>query len=281
MAQDTISFKNDIYSLVGYDVIDRNNKKIGKVKAIWQDESGQPVFISIKSGWLGMGRSHFVPAHLTEASEHSHTLRLPYDEESLKKAPEFDADSDIDETSEYRIYEYYRGLGYSFPERGQADWSASAENGTASAESRRAETGTRESRKEDLKENLKDARDDLKEKAIKLKGERVHVGKRSEEAGGVRIRKVVRTETVNMPVELEREDVEIERVPASSTGSMEGAFTGEEVFIPLRRERPEVSKTTEVIGEVRARKVAAKDKETISENIRKEDIEVEDEKTDG
>ena len=30
MAQETASFKNDIYSLVGYEVVDRNNKKIGK-----------------------------------------------------------------------------------------------------------------------------------------------------------------------------------------------------------------------------------------------------------
>ena len=111
------------------------------MKAIWQDEAGQPVFISIKSGWLGIGRSHFVPAHLVDANEHNHILRLPYDEESLKKAPEFDADSDIDETSEYRIYEYYRGLGYSFPERGQADWSASAGTGRTDTEARERRTG--------------------------------------------------------------------------------------------------------------------------------------------
>jgi uncharacterized protein (TIGR02271 family) len=267
MAQDSISFTDDISSLVGYEVIDRNNKKIGKVKDVWQDADGQPVFIAIKSGWLGMGRSHFVPAHLVEASEKSHTLRLPYDEDSLKNAPEFDAESDIDPASENRIYEYYRGLGVSFPEARQADWSTAPESGRADTEAR-----------ETLKENLKEARDTAKEKAMKLKGEKIQVGKRTEEAGGVRIRKVVRTEIVNQPVELEREEVVIERVPASSTGPVEASFTGEEVFIPLRRERAEITKTAEVIGEVRARKKAEKDKETISETVRKEDIEVEDER---
>ena len=40
------------------------------------------------------------------------------------------------------------------------------------------------------------------------------VGKREVEYGGVRLRKVVKTEVVNQPVELTREEIVIERVPA-------------------------------------------------------------------
>lgn len=248
MNEDRTTYASNLFTLVDYEVVDRNNRKIGKVDGVWEDSTGQPAFLSIRTGWLGLGRSHFVPAHSAEVNERGKTIRLPYDEDTVKRSPDFDAKSDLDPSTETSVYHYYGTQGMSFPEAETRDWSTAAPQ--AAPEGAAGE-------------------------GIQLKEEQLHVGKRTEEAGGVRLRKVVRTETVNEPVELQREDIEIERVPAASEHPADTAFGEGEMFIPLRRERAEVSKTAKATEEVRARKTTERDQETISDSIRKEDVEVE------
>ena len=120
--------------LVDYDVEDRNGNKIGKIEAIGEDESRQPVFLSVRTGWLGMGKRHFVPAHSAEANEKSRTVRLPYDEDTVKNAPEFESEAHIDDAAESRIYEYYRAHGIAFPEYGRSDWTPSGRETETTAE---------------------------------------------------------------------------------------------------------------------------------------------------
>ncbi len=104
----------------------------------------------------------------------------------------------------------------------------------------------------------------------------MRVGKREVVAGGVRLRKVVRTETVNQPVELRREELIVERVPANeSTGRGEADFQQREIYVPLRREEAVVQKEARVREEVRVRKDARTDRQTVSEQVRKEDVEIE------
>ena len=110
---------------------------------------------------------------------------------------------------------------------------------------------------------------------VELHEEQVKVGKRQVEAGGVRLRKVIRTETVNQPVELQREEIVIERVPASGeahAGTSE--FQQEDIFIPLRREEAIVEKETRVREEVRVSKKAQTERQNISQQVRREDVEV-------
>lgn len=247
MNEDRTTYASNLFTLVDYTVVDRNNNKIGTVDGVWQDSAGQPAFLSIRTGWLGLGRSHFVPAHSAEVSERGKTIRLPYDEDTVKRSPDFDAKSDLDPGTETSIYNYYRTQGMTFPEEETRDWSTAAPQ--AAPEGTAGES-------------------------IQLKEEQLHVGKRTEEAGGVRLRKVVHTETVSQPVELQREEIEIERVPASSEHPADTAFGEGEIFIPLRRERADVSKTARATEEVHARKTTERDQETISDTLRKEDIEV-------
>jgi uncharacterized protein (TIGR02271 family) len=250
MQEDNIAHTVDLYRLVDYDVEDRNGNKIGKIEAVWEDESRQPVFLSVRTGWLGLGKRHFVPAHSAEASERSRTVRLPYDEDTVKNAPEFESEAHIDDAAERRIYEYYSAHGIAFPEYGRSDWTPSGRETEISAE-----------------------------KTIPLKEEELRVGKRSEEAGGVRIRKVVRTETVEQPVELKREDVVVERVQGTDRQPTDATFSEDEVYIPLRRERAEVSKEARSAGEIRAGKQTRSEQETVSGTVRKEDVEVEEDRS--
>jgi len=113
------------------------------------------------------------------------------------------------------------------------------------------------------------------EVVIPLYQENVAVGKREVDAGTVRIKKVVKTETVNQPVDLRRETISIERVPAGTTAqnAPEGkAFQEQEYTIQLHREEPVVEKQVVQSGQIVAQKQAQTEQTTVKREIRKEDV---------
>ena len=109
-----------------------------------------------------------------------------------------------------------------------------------------------------------------------LTEEQVRVGKRTVDAGQVRLRKIVRTEVVNQPVEIRREDVVVERVSADQVraGAATTDFKEETIDVPLTREEVVVQKDAQVTGAVRLHKTAEAETQNVSETVRKEDVEV-------
>lgn len=94
----------------------------------------------------------------------------------------------------------------------------------------------------------------------------------------VRLHKVVHTEMKHMEVPVEKEELVIERVPASQAGAADtgaGAFREDETRIPIMEEEVQVSKRPVVKEEVRAHKKTRTEKRDVSGEVRKEDIEVE------
>ena len=75
---------------------------------------------------------------------------------------------------------------------------------------------------------------------VPLSKEEVKVGKRTVGAGEVKLHKTITTEQVNVPVELKREDIVVERVPAHEIESGKEPFQEEQIKIPLSREEPVV-----------------------------------------
>jgi sporulation protein YlmC with PRC-barrel domain len=117
---------------------------------------------------------------------------------------------------------------------------------------------------------------------VVLHEEKAHVGKRVVEGGGVRLRKVVRRETIHVPVEVLREEIVVERVgpdempPRSEMGRIpEEPFREGSMFLPTWQEEPIIGKTTEVVGGVRASKVVDAHEENVRTEARREDVEVE------
>jgi len=112
---------------------------------------------------------------------------------------------------------------------------------------------------------------------IPLYEESVAVGKREVDAGTVTIKKVVKTETVNQPVELRRETISIDRQPASGTASsadQSKAFTDQQYTIQLKNEEPVVEKRIVQSGQVVASKQATTEQRNVQREIRKEDVAV-------
>lgn len=114
---------------------------------------------------------------------------------------------------------------------------------------------------------------------VPISEEQVKVGKREVEQGGVNIRKEVRTETVNTPIDLKREELVVERTDKTG-GTVPGdAFREGEIRIPLKKEEAVIQKEAKVVGEVRVGKKEYTERQNVTETVRKEDVKV-DEKED-
>jgi uncharacterized protein (TIGR02271 family) len=234
---------------IDYTVIDRNNEKVGSVDAVWEDHTGQPAYLAVRTGWLGFGKAHVVPAQDAQVNEEKKRIRLPYTSEQVKNAPSFDSQEDITEDSEFTIASHF-GTQRHFEREEPREVRPSTET---------ARTGT------------EDANIQLREEALK-------VGKREVEYGGVRLRKIIRTETVNQPVELSREEIVIERVPVSGeqqAATTDMKFDEQEIYIPLRREEPVIEKTTRTREEVHVGKRRETERENVQGEVRREDVEIE------
>jgi uncharacterized protein (TIGR02271 family) len=113
-------------------------------------------------------------------------------------------------------------------------------------------------------------------RTVQLREEQLKANKTTEKAGEVDVRKEVHTErrTVNVPVE--REEVVIERRPASGRASG-GDMKAEEIRIPVKEEKVKVSKEAVVKEEVSVGKRKVRDNKTVSADVKSEELVVESE----
>ena len=115
--------------------------------------------------------------------------------------------------------------------------------------------------------------------SIPLYEEQITVGTRAVEAGAVRLRKQVTTETVNQPVQIRRETLVIDREAGSdsapdTTGKF-APFEQSEIVIKLQQEEPVVEKRIVATGRIVARTATNAEQVTVSREIRRENIDVE------
>ena len=112
------------------------------------------------------------------------------------------------------------------------------------------------------------------DRTIRLHEEHLKVNKEQVRAGEVDIRKEVHTEHKSVTVPVEREEVVIERrsVTGGATG---GEIKAEEIRIPVKEEKVNVSKETVVKEEVNVGKRKVQDTKTVSDDVRVEELKVE------
>jgi len=108
--------------------------------------------------------------------------------------------------------------------------------------------------------------------------ERLNVEKRSGELGAVEIHKDVVTEQVNVPVEVRREEVHVERVDVPdrpiAVGDKGAAFEEGTIRVPVRGEQAVVNKEAVVTGEVVINREQTTDRQTVSDTVRKQRVDV-------
>jgi uncharacterized protein (TIGR02271 family) len=109
--------------------------------------------------------------------------------------------------------------------------------------------------------------------------EELHVGTTRRERGRARLRKYVVTEEVQQTVPVRREEVRVEREPVTE-GNVDQAMAGPEISeeeheLTLHDEEVVVEKRAVPKERVRMTKDTVADDETVSEEVRKERIDVE------
>ena len=129
----------------------------------------------------------------------------------------------------------------------------------------------------DVRGYARDAFERGQEQRLTLSEEQLAVGKRTVQEGEVALRKHVDTRHVEEQVELVREEVTVERRPLSAADATNANISeiGEaEIRVPVMREEAVVDKRTVPIEEVVVRKEAVSENQTVSADLRKETLDV-------
>ena len=118
--------------------------------------------------------------------------------------------------------------------------------------------------------------------AMTVSEEQLRVGTERREAGRARLRKYVVTENVTQTVPVQHEEVRIEREPISDADVADTtsgpSISEEEHEVVLHEERPVVETETVPVERIRLGTETTTDQETVSEEVRKERVEVDDDR---
>jgi uncharacterized protein (TIGR02271 family) len=100
-----VETQTQVRELMGMSVTDTNGTKVGTIKQVYlNDDSGSPEWVTVHTGWFGM-RESFVP--LSGARKGQDTLQVPYDKETIKAAPNVDADEHLSHAQIVDLYRHY------------------------------------------------------------------------------------------------------------------------------------------------------------------------------
>jgi uncharacterized protein (TIGR02271 family) len=182
---------------------------------------------------------------LVTVDESAGRLDVATDKETAKNGPAFDDDREITPEYENQVYSYY-GL----------------QRSETSAEPAAYDAYTHETTDED-------------EVRIQRTEEELRAGTREREAGALNVRKRVVTEREQIEVPTRHEEVTVERVPVEGEAT-EAQIGEEEISVPLTEEEVVVEKRPVAKEEVRIRKDVVEDTEVVEEDVRREEVEVDD-----
>jgi uncharacterized protein (TIGR02271 family) len=265
----------------GYAVYDPAGEKIGKVDDLFVDQADEPEYIGVKMGFLGT-RSTLIPWDaVSTADDEGRAITVDIDKERAKNGPTFDDDREITPEFEDEVYSYYGLSRSTSAEESGAYEGYYSDEGTVGPGMSMGDTETGEFREhaatdEGVNQRHGDDLEDEDELRVKRSEEELAAGTREREAGQLKVRKRVRTDRETIEVPTRHEEVSVERVPASGEAT-EADIGEDEVVVPVTEEEVVVGKRPVVKEEVRVRKDVVEDTETIEEDVRREEIEVEDE----
>ena len=269
----------------GYTVVDESGSKIGKVDDLFLDEKDQPEYFGVKMGFLGTS-STLIPADVTTVDNERGFIEVSRTKDSVKNGPAFDDDKEITPEYENEVRSYY-GLGAmessedrgSYGEHSGSSTTDSGSAGTVGAGMSMGDTESGEFREHDRnQEGVAQPGSDLEDEdelRVQRSEEELRAGTREREAGSMRVRKRVRTDRERIEVPVKHEEVSVERVPLSGEAT-EAQIGEDEVSIPVTEEEVVVSKKAVAKEEIRLRKDVVEGTEVVEEDVRREEVDIED-----
>jgi uncharacterized protein (TIGR02271 family) len=256
--------KDRLLQFRGENLCDRDGNKIGSVEEFYLDaETDAPEWALVNTGLFG-GKSSFVP--LRDASEADGTLRVPFDKATVKDAPKMDPDGELSQREEGELYRYY-GIKSSEPRSGTRSPDTGARGGVSRDADAEGTVG-------------RDVSGPTTDDAMTRSEEELTVGKAERETGRARLRKYIVTDEVTEKVPVKREGIRVEREPI--TGANVGDATKgpelseEEHEVVLHEEEVVAEKRVVPKERVRLDKDVEIEERTVSEDVRREEIEVDD-----
>jgi uncharacterized protein (TIGR02271 family) len=262
-----------ISRVIGQDVYDESGEKIGSAAEVYlDDETGQPEWVTVRTGLFGTKES-FVPIRNADLTNDG--VRVPVSKTQVKDAPKIDTDGHLSPQEEQELYRYY-GMGVGTDTTTTTETAGFTDTG-------RTDTGRTDTGRTGTDQNVHgtvghDTSGPTTDNAMTRSEERLDVGTRSEEVGRARLRKYVVTENVTETVPVTREEVRVEREPitdANIGNAMDGpAISEEEHEVTLHAERAVAEKEAVPVERVRLDKDTVTEHETVTEGLRKEEIEV-------
>jgi uncharacterized protein (TIGR02271 family) len=244
------------YDWSGRTLRDRLGDKIGEIDAIYvDDQTDKPEWALVKTGLFG-GKPTFVP--LAGAAPAGEDVVAQVNTQQVKDAPKVDPDQELSEKQEAELFRHY---GIDYTEQGSVTATGSPNDGAAAGAVGHDTSGP--------------TTDD----AMTRSEEELRVGTAQRERGRARLRKYVVTEEVQQTIPVRREEVRVEREPITDA-NVDQATAGPEISdeeheVTLHEEEAVVEKRTVPKERVRLEKDTVTDEQTISEQVRKEEIEAE------
>ena len=244
--------------LEGRPVIGADGQKIGTVADIYFDkDTRQPEWALVTTGMFGTKHS-FVP--ITDAAMDAEGLSVNVTKDQVKDAPRLDDDGELSQDEEQLLSQHY-GLTYS-----EAPSDTGLPEGGAPAPGGRGPVGN-------------DVSGPETDNAMTRSEEEVRLDTIRRPSGLVRLRKYITTEQVSASVPVQREEARIEREPitdANVDAAMRGGdLTEEEHELTLSEEEVVVDKKVVPKERVRLDKDVVTEERPVTEEVRKERIDVE------
>jgi uncharacterized protein (TIGR02271 family) len=284
---------------VGYEVYDQDGERIGKLDDLFVDENDQPEYVGVRTGPLTT-RSVLIPADVVTVEDRLRRMVVSRPKGVVETGPSLGYDEEVTPEFEEQVRGHYElpipqntetksGYGDYYyrddaePEQRERGGSGAAIPGVPTLPSEAGRVRGREHDREDLAEP--GILEDEEELRVRRSEEELKVGTREREAGAVRVRKRVRTDHERIAVPKKRVEVTVERVPvegqaiSAGEGTAEPEIREDEIVVPVIEEEIVVEKRPVVKEEIRIRKEVVEDTEIVEEDVRREEVEVDDETT--
>lgn len=273
------------------DVYSTSGDKIGSVGQVYlDDQTEQPTFVTVKTGLFGT-KETFVPLDKAQTAEGG--ITVPFEKDFVKDAPNVDADANLSPEEEQRIYEYY-SMDYAAgrddldrdgvrDDRTAAGTAGTAGVAGAATTDRRDDVradGVRADEPRHAAGHIDADRDravaDRDDESMVVRDEHLNVGTERRASGRVRLRKQTYTTTEQVEVPVQREEIVVERekVDPNSAEARAAGRGDDAVEMTTYEDVPVVEKTVDA-EKVSLGKRTHQDTETVSEQVRHEDVEVE------
>jgi uncharacterized protein (TIGR02271 family) len=239
-----------------YGIYDQYGERIGPLSDLFVDVNDEPEYVGVETGLPG-NQSVLIPADVISVDDRLRRMVVSHPRSLVETAPSLGHEDEVTPEFERRVRVHF-GLG---AEERAGSGALAAEP----AETRSADPAPDISGHEE---------DDLR---VRRSEEEIRVETREREAGEIRVRKRVRTETERLTVPKKRVEVSVEHVPVEGDEAATAPQIGEEeIVVPVVEEEIMVEKRPVVKEEIRIRKRAVEEVEVVEEDVRREEVEIDD-----